>query len=172
MHRCLEKNSEQRFHSAHDLAFALETLTDSAITTPSGSHPAASGGWTRRQKLFAGITAISVLALGGLAFLLLRPEPAPKVSNYVQLTRDGNYKFLVGDGRFAPLLCGGEPGVPGYGRDVHLGRGAKKAPKFRANWLLPGSAIAGWLAVLAVEEQAGVGNGQIGSFPTVGRLAT
>lgn len=29
VHRCLEKNPEQRFHSAHDLAFALEALSDS-----------------------------------------------------------------------------------------------------------------------------------------------
>ena len=35
IHRCLEKNPEQRFHSASDLAFALEALSDS------GSAPAA-----------------------------------------------------------------------------------------------------------------------------------
>ena len=29
VHRCLEKNMEQRFYSAHDLAFALEALSDS-----------------------------------------------------------------------------------------------------------------------------------------------
>src|SRR5277367_5009991 len=29
VHRCLEKNPEQRFYSAHDLAFALEALSDS-----------------------------------------------------------------------------------------------------------------------------------------------
>jgi eukaryotic-like serine/threonine-protein kinase len=29
IHRCLEKNPEQRFHSASDLAFALEALSDS-----------------------------------------------------------------------------------------------------------------------------------------------
>ena len=34
IHRCLEKNPEQRFHSASDLAFALEALSDS------GSAPA------------------------------------------------------------------------------------------------------------------------------------
>ena len=34
VHRCLEKDPEQRFHSAHDLAFALEALSDSAITSP------------------------------------------------------------------------------------------------------------------------------------------
>src|SRR5277367_5669444 len=33
VHRCLEKNPEQRFHSASDLAFALETLTDPSSAT-------------------------------------------------------------------------------------------------------------------------------------------
>jgi eukaryotic-like serine/threonine-protein kinase len=37
--RCLEKNLEQRFQSASDLAFALEALSDSGISAPSGAHP-------------------------------------------------------------------------------------------------------------------------------------
>src|ERR1700691_5903129 len=37
--RCLEKNAEQRFQSASDLAFALEALSDSAAMTPTGAHP-------------------------------------------------------------------------------------------------------------------------------------
>src|ERR1700723_2746168 len=33
IHRCLEKNSEQRFQSASDLAFALEALSDSGVSS-------------------------------------------------------------------------------------------------------------------------------------------
>src|SRR5271170_2012669 len=33
VHRCLEKNPEQRFQSASDLAFALEALSESGIST-------------------------------------------------------------------------------------------------------------------------------------------
>ncbi len=33
VHRCLEKNPEQRFHSASDLAFALEALSDSGSSS-------------------------------------------------------------------------------------------------------------------------------------------
>jgi serine/threonine protein kinase len=31
VHRCLEKNPEQRFQSASDLVFALESLSDSGL---------------------------------------------------------------------------------------------------------------------------------------------
>jgi len=36
VHRCLEKNPEQRFHSASDLAFALEALSDSGKVAEPG----------------------------------------------------------------------------------------------------------------------------------------
>src|SRR5215470_14922080 len=39
VHRCLEKSPEQRFQSSSDLAFALEALSDSGITSSStGTH--------------------------------------------------------------------------------------------------------------------------------------
>ena len=38
--RCLEKNPEQRFHSASDLAFALEALSDSSRSSPPDGAPA------------------------------------------------------------------------------------------------------------------------------------
>src|SRR5215469_9032038 len=38
VHRCLEKDPEQRFHSSHDLAFALEALSDSGVTSSSGGQ--------------------------------------------------------------------------------------------------------------------------------------
>jgi Tol biopolymer transport system component/DNA-binding winged helix-turn-helix (wHTH) protein len=52
-----------------------------------------------RWKLKASIAATGVaLALGAaiLTYLWMRPEPVPKVSNYVQLTYDGQRKWLVG----------------------------------------------------------------------------
>ena len=38
LHRCLEKNPEQRFHSASDLAFALEALSDSGSSAVVDGH--------------------------------------------------------------------------------------------------------------------------------------
>jgi serine/threonine protein kinase/Tol biopolymer transport system component len=102
--RCLEKNPEQRFQSASDLAFALEALTNAGIAGPSGAYPASqeSGkkdGKTKEDSNSVGIlaTVALVIVLGGLlAFFWMQPAPAPKLSNYVQLTHDGAPKSLVG----------------------------------------------------------------------------
>ena len=45
VHRCLEKNPEQRFHSAHDLAFALEALSDSASSLAMAARPESQSRW-------------------------------------------------------------------------------------------------------------------------------
>src|ERR1039458_10012796 len=129
VHRCLEKSPEQRFQSASDMAFALDALSDSTVTTSTGSHAPVGTGWTRRQKLFAGITGITVLALGGLAYLLLRPEPAPKVSNYVQLTHDGKYKFLVGTEGSRLYYSVASPEYQGMEEMSTSGGEPKKLPK-------------------------------------------
>jgi len=96
VHRCLEKDPEQRFHSAHDLAFALDALADSTITTPSGSHAKQGKGWSRRQIAVVTTTALVLIVASALAYLWLRPEPVPRLSNYVQLTHDGWPKGLIG----------------------------------------------------------------------------
>jgi len=96
VHRCLEKDPEQRFHSAHDLAFALGALSDSTITTPSGSHAKQGKGWSRRRITIATTAALVLIAASALTYLWLRPEPVPRLSNYVQLTHDGNAKDLLG----------------------------------------------------------------------------
>ena len=96
VHRCLEKDPEQRFHSSHDLAFALEAMPDSTITTPSASHAQQGEGWRRRRITIVGTTVLVLIVASALAYLWLRPETVPRVSNYVQLTHDGQPKLLVG----------------------------------------------------------------------------
>ena len=96
VHRCLEKNPDQRFHSAHDLAFALEALSDSAITPGSGSHAQQGERFTRRLVAIGGVLLLVLLAASVLAYFWLRPQPVPRVSNYVQLTHDGRLKSLIG----------------------------------------------------------------------------
>jgi serine/threonine protein kinase/Tol biopolymer transport system component len=88
IHRCLEKNPEQRFQSASDLAFALETLSDS------GSSPAVtsdSSAISPRVWLAAGAVAVIVAAV--VAFFWWRiPAAVPVVESMIQLTDDDEVK--------------------------------------------------------------------------------
>ena len=109
VHRCLEKNAEQRFHSAHDLAFALETLSDSAISASTHTIQPEKKKSGSRPTIIAGAAAAVVLCAALIAFFLTRPEPAPKVSNYVQLTHDGQPKQIIAtDGSRLYLALGTE----------------------------------------------------------------
>jgi serine/threonine protein kinase/Tol biopolymer transport system component len=124
VHRCLEKNPEQRFQSASDLAFALEALSDSAISSVSAAHSHEAAKPNRKLLSIAGAAAALVLVAGAATYFWTRPEAVPKVSNYVQLTHDGQPKSLVGtdglrlymdlgnfsnEGIAAISVAGGEP---------------------------------------------------------------
>src|ERR1700693_3627070 len=67
---CLEKNAEERFHSAHDVAFDLEAL--SGLSSPSAAALAAPSGG--RRRLLQGVVASS--ARLSLAHLPARPGPS------------------------------------------------------------------------------------------------
>ena len=98
VHRCLEKNPEQRFHSASDLAFALEALSES------GGIPAiAAGGATgqpgRGKVLAWSLAVVAVLTLAAAAYLVTASRnslPALRISQYTQITHDGHAKHLKG----------------------------------------------------------------------------
>ncbi len=64
---CLEKSPEQRFHSAHDLAFDLEALSQ-VSAPPGGARPA-----MRARRIPPAALLIAGLVVGaGLAYLALR----------------------------------------------------------------------------------------------------
>src|SRR5262249_38299408 len=65
----LEKDPERRFHSAHDLAFDLEALSDASGARPAPARPVRS--WSRLAIL---LLAAAILA--GAAFLVWRRSPA------------------------------------------------------------------------------------------------
>jgi tRNA A-37 threonylcarbamoyl transferase component Bud32/Tol biopolymer transport system component len=94
---CLEKNPEQRFHSAHDLAFDLESLSGSSAIGAAPSSVA-----TRRGKARGGTIVLGALALvaaTALGFFArgFRGSAAPP--SFQRLTfRRG----LVMSARFAP----------------------------------------------------------------------
>jgi serine/threonine protein kinase/dipeptidyl aminopeptidase/acylaminoacyl peptidase len=83
---CLEKNPEQRFHSAHDLAFDLESL--SGLSSPGARPVAARSGPSRRGLLVA--AGLATLAAAAAASFLAgrRAErlSAPAGPSFSQLT--------------------------------------------------------------------------------------
>jgi eukaryotic-like serine/threonine-protein kinase len=102
--RCLEKNPELRFQSASDLAFALEALThpSAAGVQPAQTQAAPSGNW--KYAAIAGMVVL-LLFLGG--YFLTQPASVPRVSNYRQLTHDGQQKSIIGtDGARVYLSLG------------------------------------------------------------------
>src|SRR5579863_8388907 len=98
VHHCLEKNPEQRFHSASDIAFDLEHLSGasspSAKVTPVASSPP-------KARLLAALAAALGLALIMLAigWWLGHGSAAAPLAEYKQITfRTGS----MGNARFTP----------------------------------------------------------------------
>jgi eukaryotic-like serine/threonine-protein kinase len=94
--RCLEKRPAERFQSARDLAFQLESLThvsapDDAptlVTKPAKRPPAARGGAARVAALAAGgLALVAVLALAAKGLLAPAPAEPPRIS---RLTYSGD----------------------------------------------------------------------------------
>lgn len=86
--RCLEKNPEQRFHSASDLAFALEALSESG-TAPTGAFI---GQRAQSKVWWLGGALAVLLVVVAIAVWLARPPAMPVVESVVQLTNDGKSK--------------------------------------------------------------------------------
>jgi len=105
VHRCLEKNPEQRFQSASDLAFALEALSDSGSSLSSGTRNATemppSASVPRMRRWAIGIASASVLALltvaimnvGGWRNQLLGRRGSPTIQSLAVLPMEN----LTGD---------------------------------------------------------------------------
>jgi serine/threonine protein kinase len=93
LHHCLEKNPDQRFHSASDLAFALEALSDSGSSAVFANVQGGRSRWVWAAT--AGVVAVAVLLM-----VWWRIPPAlPVVESVTQLTDDGQPKLsIVNDG--------------------------------------------------------------------------
>ena len=96
---CLEKNPEQRFHSAHDLAFDLEQL--SGVSTPdrpiSAAAPARGPGRSRRVLIAA--LVLFALAVAYLAGRLSHVRSEQKPVTFARKTFQPQIIFVA---RFAP----------------------------------------------------------------------
>jgi len=94
---CLEKNPEERFQSARDLAFDLETLSDVSAPATVSAPGQPAPGWRRRPALlFVSIGA--ALALSAAAVLWLRPRGGTidsiAVLPFVNASADPNAEYL------------------------------------------------------------------------------
>jgi eukaryotic-like serine/threonine-protein kinase len=97
VNRCLEKNPEQRFHSASDLAFALDALSDSGAS-PAVAAQAQSPRSPRRALVWS-IALIAVILLAAVAWLEIanrNAAPPLRISEYTQLTHSGYAGGVVG----------------------------------------------------------------------------
>jgi len=96
---CLEKNPEQRFHSAHDVAFALEALTGVSSPSAAGAVGALRKPAPRVATSRLALLAAAALAVGALmSHFVWKPAPPP-TPTFRRLTfRRGN----IGTARFAP----------------------------------------------------------------------
>lgn len=77
--RCLEKKPERRFHSTHDLAFAIENLSGTA--TSSGQTLTVAVAPALRPRIrerigWVALTAVLLIAALALTFLYFRRAPA------------------------------------------------------------------------------------------------
>ncbi len=94
---CLEKNPEQRFHSAHDLAFDLEALSDVSTPTPAAAGLRAMTRPRARILLWAAGLAAALAALAA-AVLWLRPGAGAidslAVLPFVNAGGDPNAEYL------------------------------------------------------------------------------
>jgi serine/threonine protein kinase len=109
VHRCLEKNREARFHSASDLAFALEALSGStSLATQTMVAPAITPQWFKRYALTGWIIAASsiLLAVIAIAFAYFRgptKTEITKTSFYISPAGSASFSgasdFISPDGR-------------------------------------------------------------------------
>ncbi len=81
--RCLEKKPQERFHSAHDLALALEALSGPWASGP--ADPPLVGPPLRRRAV-AALLALGLLALPGLGFWLGKARGEKPVPSFQRLT--------------------------------------------------------------------------------------
>ncbi len=111
MRRCLEKKRERRFHSAHDLGFALEALSTSTSSSGSGNASVLAGlpdneGPSRRWRYPAIAAAILLLTTAGVVlwffgskWLTSDSDSIETKVSYQPLTFEKGFVFAA---RFAP----------------------------------------------------------------------
>jgi eukaryotic-like serine/threonine-protein kinase len=171
--RCLEKDPAQRFQSASDLAFALEALSDPTLSSPSGIHPIVQA--EKRSPYLVWIAAAAIVLIGGIAlvYFLIQPASVPVLSNYVQLTHDGQQKSLLGtDGARIYLSLGevrsGSFATHGVAAISTGGGEPQKLPILPSVNMAPVDLSPNGSEILAVDGQGAPPKGPLWSLPVLG----
>src|SRR5580704_5182129 len=172
VHRCLEKNAEQRFQSASDLAFALQALAEPTISSPSGAYEIRKDASPRRKFMPAAVTVI-VIGAAVFAYFWIQPAPVPRIGNYVQLTRDGQQKSLIGtDGSRLYLNSGegraGSFASRGVSEMTVAGGEPKKLSILPSLNMVPLDLSPDGSQLLVVDGQGAPPKGPLWSFPVLG----
>ena len=101
MQRCLEKRAGDRFHSAHDLALALEAAS-SGLSGPSAENAGGSGAALavsmakrHKKRLLLSLAAMVLVAVG--LYQGLVPPPAPPVAGVIDSVAVLPFENLGGD---------------------------------------------------------------------------
>ncbi len=165
LRRCLEKAPEQRFQSARDLAFALDTLSTMSLAPLSGSRAALDAPGRRRLFLIGLGWAAAGATATGLAFSALRDRrPARELAMQRVTFRRGT----VDEARFSPDGQTVVMGAAWSGAPVEVFLARLDGPESRSL----GLASSDLLAVSAGGELAlSLGRRRVGTFVATGTLS-
>jgi len=117
VHHCLEKNREARFHSASDLAFALEALSGTSVSSETATAIAPAWERPKGRERLVWIGATALLALALLAAL---PFAIAYFRNRAPTAKDHATRFFVFPPEKSTLIGGGQHISPDGRRLVYV----------------------------------------------------
>ncbi|MFY9743795.1 MAG: protein kinase [Candidatus Sulfotelmatobacter sp.] len=99
VHHCLEKNPEQRFHSASDIAFDLEHLSGATSTSASGKMAAIPDAPNTKLLMVIAAGLVLAIAMLGFGWWIGKGSGVSSIPEYKQVTFRTGY---IGNARFTP----------------------------------------------------------------------
>jgi len=163
--RCLEKDPAERFQSAADLAFALESLSDSTLAI-TGVHTAPPKSAGRKYLLVIGLLVLAAAAVG--AYWWTQGSPEPKVDHYVQLTHDGAPKSLIGTDGSRLFLNMAAADYVGLGEMSVSGGDPNRTPILPSKTMLPVAVSPDGAHLLVIDGRGIPPTGPLWSVPALG----